>query len=100
MQTHYAQAEECFQKGDYAGALEALNALLDGNPADVSALNLKGVVHATLEQNEEAVRALDLAVQHAPHLHQAWNNRGIALAGLSRGADAQISYYRAIELYP
>ena len=47
-----------------------------------------------------AIASFDRALEMKPDLHQAWYNRGVALADLGRLAEAIASYDRALEIKP
>ena len=49
---------------------------------------------------EEAIASYDQAVEFKPDNHQAWHNRGIALANLGRYEEAIASYDQAVEFKP
>ena len=50
------------------------------------------------EQYEEAIVSFDQALSLKPDLHEAWNNRGIALRRLGRHEEAIVSYDQALSL--
>jgi tetratricopeptide (TPR) repeat protein len=51
-----------------------------------------------LERYDEALEALDRAIQLDPDLADAWYNRGEALKAQGRDEEADVAYARAKEL--
>ncbi|MGB3264997.1 MAG: tetratricopeptide repeat protein [Microcoleus sp.] len=52
------------------------------------------------EEYEDAIASYDKALKIKPDLHEAWNNRGVALYNLGRLEDAIASYDKALEIKP
>ncbi|MEO1743178.1 MAG: tetratricopeptide repeat protein, partial [Cyanobacteria bacterium J06629_9] len=59
-----------------------------------------GNKYFTLGRKEDAIDSYDKAIEFKPDYHQAWYNRGVALAALGRKEDAIDSYDKAIEFKP
>ncbi|NEU79657.1 tetratricopeptide repeat protein [Nostoc sp. UIC 10630] len=49
---------------------------------------------------EAAIASYDQALKFKPDLHQAWNNRGIALRNLERNEEAIASFDKVLEIKP
>ena len=47
---------------------------------------------------EEAIQALDKAIELDPNLSNAWNNKGKALNALGRATEAEAAFAKANEL--
>ncbi|MEG3989047.1 tetratricopeptide repeat protein, partial [Microcoleus sp. S28C3] len=60
----------------------------------------QGLLHDFAEEYAKARSSYDKALEIKPDLHEAWNNRGIALRNLGREEEAIASYDKALEFKP
>lgn len=95
-----AAAIDFFNKQRYPQALALLAGLLEGDGANVDALNLAAACMRALGQASEAERYWRLALAHEPRHAASWNNLGILLQQAGRGAEAEAAYRRALVLKP
>ncbi|MEH1944671.1 MAG: tetratricopeptide repeat protein, partial [Nostoc sp.] len=54
----------------------------------------------TANEYEPAIASYDQALKFKPDLHEAWNNRGVALKDLGRNEEAIASYDQALKFKP
>jgi tetratricopeptide (TPR) repeat protein len=62
------------------------------------ALLSRGMDRVRQRRFEEALEIFDRALAANPEIHEAWNNRGVALYGLGRPDEALQSYDRCLAL--
>ncbi|WP_313177197.1 tetratricopeptide repeat protein [Massilia sp.] len=74
--------------------------LLEGEEANVDALNLAAACARALGQAGEAERCARRAIACAPDHAASWNNLGIMLQDQGRAAEAEAAYLRAVALQP
>ncbi|HMF19344.1 MAG TPA: tetratricopeptide repeat protein, partial [Gemmataceae bacterium] len=89
-----------FQAGRLNQAEQLYRQILDADANQVDALHLLGVIAGQTGRNDLAVKYLDAALCLKPDLAQAHSNRGIALAGQGKLAEAEASFVRALCLKP
>src|SRR5258706_1648131 len=90
----------CFKRGDYAAALQHIDAALNLNPRHAAALNDRGSLLMELKRFDEALASFDRAIELDPSFAEALNNRGNAFGEMNRVDEALASYGRAIALKP
>lgn len=84
------------QLGNFAGALEAYHRALGLNPA-AHRLHLNiAIAHFKMSQFEEALRRLDIFLQHVPDEPQAEELRALSLYQVQRYSDSQAALERLI----
>ncbi len=83
-------------------ALASIEQLLQSNPSDATAWNIKGVLLARMNDFGTALRAFDTAIRLNPELAEAHTNRGRVLLalGANRAEESLRSFNRALELSP
>ncbi len=86
--------------GDPVGALAALEEARRLQPGDAGVLNALGLLHLQSGRPAEALEALDAALAARSDLAPLHANRGTALEALSRLADAEAAFERALALEP
>lgn len=85
------------QSGEYAVALENIEAALKINPGNAAAYsNLGRVLHET-RRYEEALASYDKAIQLKPDFAEAHYNKGNTLREMKRAEEAIVAYERAIQ---
>jgi len=92
------RADRLRKSGDYRDALEIYEEVLQLDSGNAKAWFGKGYSLNDLEQNDEALVALDKAVALDSELIWAWSNRGWLLEDLGREEDALDSYRKAISI--
>jgi tetratricopeptide (TPR) repeat protein len=88
------------QQGDYAMALQRLDAALRVDPLNVVVNKNRGQILAKIGRFDDALTALDLAIRVRPDYAEAYFNRGNVLRSLKRWREALASYDEAIRLEP
>jgi Flp pilus assembly protein TadD len=87
-----------YHAGDYAAAVETLEASLRADPDDRPLWAALGVSLAELERFAEAANALETAVFLSPDHGEAWGRLGQARSGLGRHREAVDAFERAVDL--
>ncbi|MFT4768594.1 MAG: Flp pilus assembly protein TadD [Glaciecola sp.] len=97
---------------DLAGAMEQVNQgnlkeaetlytqLLRGDPHNVDALRLFGILQVKRERYDDAAAYFRRAVELAPDFWKAWINLGTAYSELQRFDEAESAYQSALALQP
>ncbi len=88
------------QRGELNEALGLYYQVLELAPEHSQALNLAGVAHAGLGEDEAAIAKLEKATHLYPDYAEAFANLGIALHGRHRYTEAAAAQRRATELDP
>ncbi len=102
----YRQGYADYTKGNYALALQELEAFLQRYPDSAladDAQYLRGEVHFSQQQYPEAVEAFDHLVREYPggdKLGPAYLKKGLALLEMNRTADAVVQLQHVIDTYP
>ncbi len=94
-----AEAQALAAKGDTAGALARMNALVALDPANATAHFNRGNLLQQARRFEDALAAYDCALALKSNV-QIWLNRATALRALDRNADARASFEAALALDP
>ena len=92
-----ARARERFAIRDYAGAVLLLRQAIADGLAYADAYNLLGLCLAMLGRPEEALQAVDRALEVNPRYVEAHLNRAVLLNDLGRFDDAQSAFASAEE---
>ena len=93
-----ARAREHFAVRDYHGAVLLLREAVVEGRAYADAFNLLGLSLALVDRPEEALGALDRALEINPRYVEAHLNRAVVLTALGRTEDAERSFRTAQEL--
>lgn len=83
---------------DLAGTYEASKRVVELTPNDPLALNALGLCAYHMNQGDEALAYFNKAISLQPSVPALHRNRGIVLVGISRHAEAEASFLRALEL--
>lgn len=89
-----------YERGDRRGAIVHYRAALARDDADPIVHNNLAAALSLIDEPEEALKHVDLAVKAAPRFAEAFNNRGVILAQLGRYDDALEAMSKARELEP
>ncbi|WP_312552796.1 tetratricopeptide repeat protein [Massilia sp.] len=95
-----AAAIGLFNSQRYPEALAQVAGLLEGDGANVDALNLAAACMRALGRADEAEHYWRLALAREPRHAASWNNLGILLQQAGRAAEAETAYRRALALEP
>jgi len=95
-----AAAIELFNARRFEQALALVSDRLEGNQADVDALNLAAACQQALGRADAAERLWRMALERDPAHVASWNNLGILLQQQGQGDAAQQAYQRALALQP
>jgi tetratricopeptide (TPR) repeat protein len=96
----FRQAMTLHQAGALPAAEAAYRAVLEASPRHATTMTLLATIVAQNGQPEEAVRLFDASLKLDRNQELALFNRGNALFGLKRHAEALASYNRAVALWP
>ncbi len=91
------RAKDRFELGDYYGALYLLHELIESGKAFADAHHLLGLSYYMVNRREQALESLDKAVDLNPRYVEANIHRGILLAEMGRGDEAEASFAAARE---
>lgn len=94
----YRDAIGLLEKGDRAGALEAVGRAIERVPSAHSPWTLQGLLLAELGRYEDSLTAYREAIQRRPDAWIGWSGAGAALLNLGRLAEAVESLGKALAL--
>jgi len=97
---HRMSALVCYQQGQHALALTAIESALAVTHPVAELFTLRGVIFHALGRADEAVANLTKATALDPGDVEAWYNRGVVLGELERFQDSIESYDRILALEP
>ena len=92
------QAINLFFEGDIQRAEIRLKQLIKKRPKDSRVWFLKGLIERAKGNNEEALEALDKAVEIQEKFIEAWILKGIVLRELKKFQDSLLAFNKAIEI--
>lgn len=96
----YEQAVSAIQHGSPANAISLLDKLLESNPSDVKARNLRGIALMTSERRAEAEAEFKRAVALAPDFLPVLKNLSLNELALSKESEAEVHLKRLLQLAP
>lgn len=94
----YHAANNFFEDGNYARALEEYEAALRENPQSIDALRGRARSLMQLGRNQEALAAFDEAIARAPDVGATYANRGILYDRMGKYRQAIADYEKALQL--
>lgn len=80
--------------------LQSLTDVINRNPSDPSAYNVRGIAYAESGRTRDAIADFDRAISLDPSFFQAYANRALVLAGTGRFDEAIADYNRALQINP
>jgi len=80
--------------------ISSLTAVIERNPSDPEAYNVRGSAYGRGGKYQEALRDFDKALQLRPNFYQAYANRALIHRFLGDQASALADYNRSIQLNP
>ncbi len=94
---HILLAEILYRSKDYRGAVEHVDAAIEGGADSASVLTLKGVLISILDQDyRRALNYFDSAIDADEEHGRAWSNRGMALKEIGDRDGAIYSFQKAM----
>jgi len=93
-------AKTHFQNQNWADAKKICTELLSEDPKNISALQLQGIIHATLKEFDQAATSFTNAVELAPDSPMLHNNLANSLRGMGKNVDAIEEANKALALKP
>lgn len=97
---HVAEGYALLEAGKEDNALEAFEAALSVNKADLSAMLGQAMIYTERQEHEEAFTAYNSIVQAFPQHAFAWNRRGLAAFNLEDFDEALNSFEKATQSQP
>ena len=95
--------EEVFalvSKGQYQRALTSVDKILEGNPKELNARFMRGVILSELNRPDEAIEAFKNLIAEQPDLPEPYNNLAALYAQQRRYLDARDSLEKAVRINP
>lgn len=97
-QAKYEAAKKAMAAGQWQNVIKLSQEILKENPKQPVVHYNLGYAYIQLKQYEKAEQAFQKATDLNPKFADAYNDRGVVLEYLGRGADAMESYERAIKV--
>lgn len=98
IRTLFEQAQSLYDSGDFGNLIEVCDAIIQLDPNNDVAYNVRGIAHRKLKQYEQAVKDYNKAIQLNPNLSDAYNNRGALYKELKDYESAVEDLLQAIDL--
>ena len=95
-----ADAQRLIKRGDYAQALERVNAQLADTPNEAQANFLKGVIYTETNQNAEAIAVFTKLTEDYPEMPEPYNNLAVLYARQKLYDKARMALEMAIQANP
>lgn len=96
---YYVRGSLQYMENDFAGAEESFNRALELNPDYIDAITILGKLYFDTGRENEAVKAMSLAVEKSPTA-MAYVNRAMIYAKIPDLSAANLDYNAALELDP
>ena len=100
MQISIEEAENFYELGRLDEAREVCEQIVAGDPNDLIALSLLGIILARLEKQEQALSVLKSYVSKVPADAHAFFNMGLIYNDLGLSEDAIEAFGTAVGIYP
>ena len=95
-----AEVAPFFERGELAQAVEALTAMINKQPQDVTLYSLRATAHHRLGNDDQALADLDHAITLDGQDARLFNNRGFVRLGMEQFPAAISDFDKATELAP
>jgi tetratricopeptide (TPR) repeat protein len=89
---------QLYRTGNYTAALETFNTVVEAEPGNAAAYDVRGSIYAALNDNEHALSDYNQAIQLDPSFAQAYYNRGRVYSVLKRYDEAIADLEKSIAL--
>jgi tetratricopeptide (TPR) repeat protein len=96
----YEDASKLFKQGNYAGALEKIEAVITANPRDARARFLKGLILTEQSKPADAIKVFTSLTEDYPELPEPYNNLAVLYASQGQYDKARKSLEMAIRTHP
>jgi tetratricopeptide (TPR) repeat protein len=96
----YDDASKLFKQGNFAAALEKVDAAIAANPRDARARFLKGLILTEQDRAPEAIAVFTALTEEYPELPEPYNNLAVLYAGQGQYDKARKSLEMAIRTHP
>jgi tetratricopeptide (TPR) repeat protein len=96
----YEDASKLFKQGDYASAMEKVDALIAANPRDARARFLKGLILTEQNKPAEAIKTFTALTEDYPELPEPYNNLAVLYASQGQYDKARSALEMAIRTHP
>ncbi len=95
-----AEANALLRSGQHQQAMERVNKLLSGKPADPQARFLKGLIHTEQGNSREAIDIFRKLTEDYPELPEPYNNLAVVYASMGQYDRARASLEQSIRTHP
>jgi len=96
----YEDASKLFKQGNYAGAMEKVDALIAANSRDARARFLKGLILTEQNKPAEAIKVFTALTEDYPELPEPYNNLAVLYASQGQYDKARSALEMAIRTHP
>jgi Flp pilus assembly protein TadD len=96
----FAEASKLLRAGQHQQALERVNKLLAGKPADPQARFLKGLIYAEQGNARAAIEMFQRLTEDYPELPEPYNNLAVVYASQGQYDKARVALERSIRTHP
>ncbi|MDC0196851.1 tetratricopeptide repeat-containing glycosyltransferase family protein [Gammaproteobacteria bacterium] len=97
---HLVEAMKLHDRGELSEAAECYRNILESNPDDADAWHLLGVLSHQQQNNDLALKLINLAIEIRPNIADFHNNLGKVHWALGDAKAADIQYHQALKLNP
>ena len=94
------ESNKLLRQGNYAQALDRVNAFLNANPKDAKARFLKGLILTEQGKSGEAIKIFTALTEDYPELPEPYNNLAVLYASQGEYAKARTALEMAIRTHP
>jgi tetratricopeptide (TPR) repeat protein len=96
----FAEASKLLRAGQHQQALERVNKLLAGKPADPQARFLKGLIYAEQGNARAAIEMFQRLTEDYPELPEPYNNLAVVYASQGQYDKARVALEQSIRTHP
>ena len=96
----YEDASKLFKQGNFAGALEKIEAVIATNPRDARARFLKGLILTEQNKPQDAIKVFNLLTEDYPELPEPYNNLAVLYASQGQYDKSRKALEMAIRTHP